>query len=121
MINKIKNFFGVKNSNAEDTSKMIKHTLNSVREKRAYGLDANGQYLFEKGLKKNEQKSIILRHLRKYGSITNLEAYDKYRILRCQARIYELEQRGFVIDRSWDNNGKSGLERKKWRVYTLIE
>jgi hypothetical protein len=41
------------------------------------------------------QGEIILRHLKKYGSITSWEAIMEYGITRLSARIYELRKLGY--------------------------
>ena len=43
------------------------------------------------------QKQMILRHLRTYGSITPLEALEKYRCFRLGARIADLKNAGIGI------------------------
>ena len=40
----------------------------------------------------------ILRHLKKYGSITSLDAFENYRATRLSAIIYRLREEGFDID-----------------------
>ncbi len=43
------------------------------------------------------QKAIIIRHLRKYGSISPHEAAMSYGITRLAARIFELKEDGYQI------------------------
>ena len=43
------------------------------------------------------QKEKILEHLKKHGSITDLDAYRMYAIRRLGARIWDLRSEGFVI------------------------
>lgn len=43
------------------------------------------------------QKEKILEHLKKHGSITDLEAYNLYAIRRLGARIWDLRDEGFPI------------------------
>lgn len=38
------------------------------------------------------QKDEVLKHLQKYGSITSLEAFDRYGITRLSAVIYKLKK-----------------------------
>ena len=40
---------------------------------------------------------MIIDYLKKYGSITPAEAYEKLGIMRLQARIHELRQMGYNI------------------------
>ncbi len=43
------------------------------------------------------QKQMILEHLKKYHSITDLEAYREYAIRRTGARIWDLRAEGYSI------------------------
>lgn len=43
------------------------------------------------------QTEIILKHLKDYGSITPVEAYSHYAILRLGARIFDLRKAGYPI------------------------
>lgn len=43
------------------------------------------------------QRCQIIRHLRIYGSITDLEAFADYGIRRLGARIYDLKKDGYPI------------------------
>ena len=43
------------------------------------------------------QNERVLKHMRKYGTITTKQAYDLYGITRLGARIYELRSMGFDI------------------------
>ena len=44
------------------------------------------------------QRDMILEHLRKYGSITPLEALDRFACFRLGARILELRKLGHPIE-----------------------
>lgn len=46
---------------------------------------------------KTTQCDRILRHLKEYGSITDLEAYSEYGIRRLASRIHDLKKRGVDI------------------------
>lgn len=48
--------------------------------------------------KRKTQKEVILEHLRKYGSITSMEAIEKYHITRLAAVIFELREMDFHIE-----------------------
>lgn len=56
---------------------------------------------------KKSQKSEILNHLIKYGTITKLEAIEKFGCLHLGARIHEFRREGYVID----SEEKSGINR----------
>ncbi|HCW92800.1 MAG TPA: hypothetical protein DHM44_03870 [Flexistipes sinusarabici] len=43
------------------------------------------------------QNQIVLSHLVNYGSITQKQCWDMYRIERLSARIYDLKRRGKSI------------------------
>ena len=43
------------------------------------------------------QTEKILEHMKTYGSITPVEAYSHYAILRLGARIYDLRREGYHI------------------------
>lgn len=44
------------------------------------------------------QCSLILMHMKKYGSITHMEAEREYGIARLAARINDLRRQGVAID-----------------------
>ena len=46
---------------------------------------------------KKTQKQMILEHLQKYHSITDLEAYQQYAIRRTGARVWDLRAEGYPI------------------------
>ena len=43
------------------------------------------------------QTEKILEHMKVYGSITQVEAYNRYAIFRLGARIYDLRRAGYGI------------------------
>lgn len=43
------------------------------------------------------QNEEVLRHLLNNGSITSLEAMNKYGIMRLGARVYDLKKQGYPI------------------------
>lgn len=45
------------------------------------------------------QNQQVLNHLAKYGSITPRQALERYGIMRLGARIYDLRDLGYRIDR----------------------
>ena len=53
------------------------------------------------------QNAQILTHLKRHGTITPLEALNKYGILRLAARCYDLREKGYGIEtRTIERNGK---------------
>lgn len=63
----------------------------------------------------------ILRHLRDYGSITAIEAFSEYGILRLAARINDLKQRGHNITSETMHGKNRYKEPVHYSVYRLIE
>ena len=43
-------------------------------------------------------KEIILEHLQEHGSITSMEAYDRYKCTRLAQYIHLLRKEGYVIE-----------------------
>ena len=60
------------------------------------------------------QNQIILKHLKKHGSITPLQAINKYMILRLSARIFDLRDSGHKIKTTIIKSGK-----KRFAKYIL--
>lgn len=53
------------------------------------------------------QKETLLKHLRRHGSITPLQAIERYRILALSQRIGELKRSGQrIVTRMVQRNGK---------------
>lgn len=70
---------------------------------------------------KRTQCSDILWHMKYKGGITAYEAYAEYGITRLSARIYDLRERGYVIE----NRKISRTDRRGAKVqydrYVLVE
>lgn len=47
---------------------------------------------------KINKTSLVLNHLKTYGSITSMEAFERYRATRLSAIIFQLRKRGLNID-----------------------
>ena len=64
------------------------------------------------GDKKISQSDLILTWLRAHGTISTLEAFERLKITRLSARIYDLKKLGFVFDtkRKVSKEGKRYLE-----------
>jgi len=71
-------------------------------------------------MEKRTQCSDILWHLRFKGGITAMTAYREYGITRLSARIYDLRDRGYVIE----NIKQTGKDRRgkqtTWDEYRLV-
>lgn len=48
-------------------------------------------------MEKSKTNDVIM-HLIKYGSITPMEAHDRYHLFRLSSVIFELRSRGMIID-----------------------
>lgn len=46
---------------------------------------------------RERQKDKVLKHIKEFGSITSIEAFDKYRITRLSDRIFNLRNEGIDI------------------------
>jgi hypothetical protein len=62
------------------------------------------------------QKAQVLAHMRKYGHITTLIAFNRYQICRLSERIRELEDDGHHI-----NKPRTTRNGKTYSVYSLVE
>lgn len=60
---------------------------------------------------KTKQADKIIRHLKKYGSITAAEVVQEYGIYRLAARISDIKELGFLIN-SRTENGKNRFGKK---------
>ena len=68
----------------------------------------------------SNQAKLILKHLLKYGSITQKESSDRYGILRLSARIYELRNKYEYTIVSITEKGKNRFgEPTHWTRYYL--
>ena len=65
-------------------------------------------------MKKVNQLEQIKSHLFTYGSITSLEAFQKYFCTRLAARILELRNKGYNIESQWQTKPD-----KRWVSYVL--
>lgn len=64
---------------------------------------------------------IILNHLRKYKTITTLEAFELYGITRLPSRIFDLRESGFKIGLIWEHGTNRYGNQVKWGKYFLIK
>jgi Helix-turn-helix domain len=68
------------------------------------------------GYSKTSQLGQLLHHLRHFGSITTLFAFEQYKICRLAARIAELEADGFLI-----NHTRVQKRGRSYVAYSLVE
>jgi hypothetical protein len=52
----------------------------------------------ENNVTKANKTTKVLEHLKQYGSITSLEAIEKYSAIRLSAIIYNLRKKGYDIE-----------------------
>lgn len=72
-------------------------------------------------MSKISQKEVVLNHLRKYGSISTLECYDKYKITDLQHAVYLLRKENYTINDRWVFNKNLSGYANKYKVYELVE
>tara|TARA_Y100001937_G_C7064336_1_gene305290 strand:+ start:280 stop:510 length:231 start_codon:yes stop_codon:yes gene_type:complete len=68
---------------------------------------------------KLNQKQKVLRHLKTYGSITPLEAFNDYAIMRLTSRICELKNEGYIIKSELVSSTNKFNEKVSFSKYTL--
>lgn len=61
----------------------------------------------------------VLQHLQIHGSISQLEAAQKYGIMRLGARIYDLRKKGYSIDSSRETGRNRYGESISYARYSL--
>lgn len=61
-----------------------------------------------------KQKQTILRHLLKYGTITTMECFSRYKITRLSEYIRQLRNDGIIINSNWQGN-------HEYVVYELVD
>ena len=66
------------------------------------------------------QTEKVLRHMKRFGSITPLEAMEEYGIMRLGAQIWDLKREGHLIQ-SEDVKGRNRFgEPTRYAKYRLI-
>ena len=70
---------------------------------------------------KDTQCAAILAHLKQHGSITPLEALNRYGCMRLCARIYDLKRAGNPIETRWEIRRNGAGEYKRYARYELRE
>ncbi len=62
-------------------------------------------------------KDLILKHLQRYGSLTDIKARESIGTTRCSEYIRQLREEGYVITTEW-RNGRNRFGRKtRFGVY----
>ena len=62
------------------------------------------------------QNQMILKHLRKFGSITPREAMDDYQIMRLASRVDELRKAGVDIETEMRKHKITGKRYAKYHI-----
>lgn len=67
------------------------------------------------------QCDLILQHLKSYGSITSLEAMQKYGVMRLASRISDLRRLGYAFATTKENGKNPNGEKTSYTRYSLRE
>ncbi len=67
------------------------------------------------------QCQLVLMHMKKYGSITHLEAEREYGIARLAARISDLRGQGYAIKSEMISGKNRREEKTNYARYMLVE
>lgn len=70
-------------------------------------------------MEKLSQRDIVLEHLIKYGNISTIECYDKYRITDLAHAIMLLRKDNFPIKDYWAKPKNKIGYAKKFKIYYL--
>ena len=65
------------------------------------------------------QTGRILRHLTDYGSITSVEAFEQYGIMRLRARIWDIKRLGYNVIATTEKAVNRYGEPVRYARYTL--
>lgn len=81
-----------------------------------------GTERFEKGNgKRLTQYDRVLKHLKDYGTITDLEAYSEYGIRRLGAVIFNMRKDGYAIMTEYITKPNRYGDKTTFAKYVLIE
>ena len=67
------------------------------------------------------QFEIVKTHLEKYHTITSMEAFQRYKITRISAVIYNLRDSGLKIVTEYETTKNIYGERTTYGVYRLVK
>ncbi len=65
------------------------------------------------------QREVVLDHLIKFGNISTIECYDKYKITDLQHAIMELRKAGYLIIDKWEKPKNTNGYSRKYKRYFL--
>lgn len=60
----------------------------------------------------------MLWNAMRHGTITNIEAMERFHITSFHRRISDLKELGWTIAKSWDENPNTGT---RYKVYRLVD
>lgn len=64
---------------------------------------------------------MIIRHIKKFGSITPVQAMKEYGIMRLSARILDLKDKGYPIETNIETSENRFGEKVSYAKYSLRE
>lgn len=67
------------------------------------------------------QEQMIIRHIKKFGSITPVQAMKEYGIMRLSARIWDLKDKGYPIETNIETSENRFGEKVSYAKYSLRE
>lgn len=67
------------------------------------------------------QNKQVLDHLIEFGSITPMEAMQKYSIMRLGARCYDLKRQGYIIKTVMEEHVNKFGNKTRYARYTLVK
>lgn len=67
-----------------------------------------------------KQNIAVLEYLQKHGTITSLEAFERLKITRLSARIYDLRRLGYTIEDCYKTRRTEDGTAKRWAEYRLV-
>ena len=70
---------------------------------------------------KESQKDRIIKYIKKFGSITDLEASRDLGIQQFGARLYQLKKEGYMFTTKWESNKNRFGEMTTYKRYFLVE
>lgn len=70
---------------------------------------------------KESQKDRIIKYIKKFGSITDLEASRDLGIQQFGARLYQLKKDGYMFTTKWESNKNRFGETTSYKRYFLVE
>lgn len=71
--------------------------------------------------KRITQKDRILKYIRDFGSITDLEATKELGILQFGTRLYELKEKGYMFKTEWESSENRYGDKVEYKRYYLVD